>query len=260
MPLVKILEDAALFTWDSIRDSIALDISQGEETITDNVLLNIARKKSGNVKIIKTPKDLESKKGTDWEWWIGSDSLGWIRYAIQAKKLYPKDNKYQALKHLVGKVPDQKLQHEILEAYSKANSAVPLYAFYNYIDLPSYEESWNCPLDLQKEQLGITVTTLSNVKKAIKGRGKKSFVEIHKLGETIPIRCLAQCPKIMSAYTSSAAKIFKFDETVRIFNKEEVSFLKRDNHPQSLDFFPSSLYSRDVDLYPGKILVMTLDK
>ena len=260
MPLVKILEDAALFTWDSIRDSIDLDISQGEETITDNILLNIARKKTGNVKIIKTPKNLESKKGTDWEWWIGNDALGWIRYAIQAKKLYPNNNKYQALKHLVGKVPDQNLQHEVLELYSTVNNAVPLYAFYNYIDLLSYEESWNCPLDLQKEQLGITVTTLSNVKNAIKSRGKKSFLEIHKLEETIPIRCLAQCPNIMSAYTSSAAKILKFDATVKIFHKEEVSFLKRDNHPQSVDFFPPSLYSRDVDLYPGKILVMTLDE
>ena len=84
---VKLLESLAKQTWDRIKDGYELEISQGEETITDLNLLEIKRSGIRSFQVVKLTKAEEAIKGIDWEWWIGSESQGWLRYAIQAKKI-----------------------------------------------------------------------------------------------------------------------------------------------------------------------------
>lgn len=54
--------------WQRLENSKRFEISQGEETLTDNLLLYLASQRLSTIKIIQTPKDKESIKGTDWEW------------------------------------------------------------------------------------------------------------------------------------------------------------------------------------------------
>ena len=102
--------------WNRLQNSKAYGISQGE-ALTDNILLYLASQNLPNLKIIQTPKNLEPVKGTDWEWWIGNRATGYLRYAVQAKKLDLKSGRYSSLNHKVG----SKTQHQILEDYARVN-------------------------------------------------------------------------------------------------------------------------------------------
>ncbi|WP_300583268.1 DUF6615 family protein, partial [uncultured Pseudoalteromonas sp.] len=86
--------------WNRLDNSTQFGINQGEETLTDNLLLYLASQKLSNIKIIQTPKNKEKVKGTDWEWWIGNRKQGYLRYAVQAKKLDLKSGRYASLNHV----------------------------------------------------------------------------------------------------------------------------------------------------------------
>ena len=153
----KLFETLAGAVWLRIHDGEQLGIRQGEETLTDYVLLEMKRARPAGVRVIKTPKDKERNTGTDWEWWIGSPKLGWIRYAVQAKKA--KGQNYGSLAHRVGKGPAKKLQIDILEDYASLVNAVPMYCLFNHIASVSVaSKGWQCQLPTDLAQLGCTVT------------------------------------------------------------------------------------------------------
>ena len=258
--LSHILETAARYTWETLRDSNAYRISQGEETITDNLLLYLLRQSLASIHVIKTPKDKEPLMGTDWEWWIGSKAGGFLRYAVQAKKLDYKSHRYLKLKHVVNTQWGMEDQQTILKRYSAANFAMPLYALYNFIELEDYQPYWQCPNPLEPEQFGITVTPLHNIEKAIATRGSRSFESLHTCSETIPVRCLAVCPRIRPSPSAmgliQGAKL-DFHET-KVYSYDEVSLLLLAEQ-RGLDAFPHSLYSSDLGLYPKHIAVVETD-
>jgi hypothetical protein len=112
--------------WERLGNSKKFGITQGEETLTDNLLLYLASKKLKTINIIQTPKNVETVKGTDWEWWIGNRDQGYLRYAVQAKKLDLKTGRYTSLNHKVGEGASAEFQHAVLEKYARANQAIPL--------------------------------------------------------------------------------------------------------------------------------------
>ena len=83
----KLFEKISKDIWYKIKYATKAQIRQGEESITDNILLEILKSENKQIKVIQTSKIKEQEKGTDWEWWIGCKNLGWLRYAIQAKKI-----------------------------------------------------------------------------------------------------------------------------------------------------------------------------
>lgn len=260
--LLHHFEHLAKDTWLTLRDASTYDVSQGEETITDNLLLHLVRQNLPDLLVIKTPKNLESEKGTDWEWWIGSRSRGFLRYAVQAKKLDGSNHRYSKLNHVVGKIPTQEYQHVVLKKYAAANQAIPLFALYNHIALPNYHSYWQCPLPQDIEQLGITVTTLKNVETAIALWGKRTFQFLHQHSDTFPLRCLVSCvhalPTMHSklAHQSTEAGEFKdIQQSARIYSEDEVPFLRL-QAPAFLEYFPASLYSTELGIYPKRILVI----
>ncbi|HEU4326920.1 MAG TPA: hypothetical protein VFS21_27520 [Roseiflexaceae bacterium] len=201
----QLLEFLASETWCRLFLGLEMNVSQGEETITDDNLLHMVRSNVKGLRVWKCPKHLERLKGVDWEWFIGSDKRGWWRYAVQAKKgNIKKGLRYDSLNHhieagargVVGGEP----QIDVLERYASGIQAIPLYCFYNSVIKLS--SGWNCcRFRPDREQLGCTITPSWVVRKALSTWGGRDFKYIHKYGCSVPWRCLAACPNIIGQKT-----------------------------------------------------------
>jgi hypothetical protein len=220
----QIFEKAASDTWQRLEASSKLGVSQGETTITDIILLDFKAAKCPFLHLVKTPQHLESSQGTDWEWWIGSTHVGWLRYAVQAKRIDLSSSNYNCLAHTVhqkvnGKTVSNKLQLDILRDYSSANKALGRYCFYNYKNSVNQTKHWHCNLSFDSTQLGCSIATLSTVDKAINTYGCRNFDFIHSEISTLPLRCLVTCPAILSVYGGQTFFDSKFEdyENVHIF-------------------------------------------
>ena len=215
-PLEEALSILAEATWERLRDVKAFSahtlpfdsVRLGEETITDLSMLDLRRKRLIRVIFLQTPKHIEADRGTDFEWWLGSNRGGWFRLAIQAKKLDLKTNRYSGLTQ---KTPTGMDQIEALEKYANGR-ADALYCFYNYYDSVDLSRHWHCcgrqPYRNPREQeLGCTLAPSSLVQKAIDKHGAKNFEFIHNDKRTLPWQCLASCPKIQTALVSAAENL-----------------------------------------------------
>ena len=255
----------------------ARSVRFGEETITDLLMLDLNRSGVRRARFVQTPKHREAKKGTDFECWLGSDAAGWIRLAIQAKKLDVKSDRYNSLNHKVkasrGK---KKSQLDILDNYANSNGAVPLYCLYNYSDVVDPCKHWHCcQRPFRIEELGCTLTPPSVIKRSIRQWGKRNFDFIHEFQCTLPWRCLASCPNIRQVFAlEEQNKLQGFpSESSRLFEtrprrypglppslRERVSDLVVDNERVilRLDEFDPGYYSLDAGL-PKRICILERD-
>lgn len=262
MILISVLENLAVDTWERLRDSRALEINFGEETITDLLLMDLKRKRPSTSRIIQTPKTKEKDKGTDWEWWIGSDRTSWIRFAVQAKKLHIDSGRYNGLSHKVGST----LQIDLLERYASANDAVPLYCFYNYVNPASATMAWRCcQTQVNEPQLACTITPLKIVRAAIAVRGKKSFSSIHSHPETLPWRCLVGCTRFKQVYTLDQNPAIPDKLVESIFGKDIRRYDRLPAEVQAgrisgkMDRFSPGFYNDNVRLFPRRVFVLEFD-
>jgi len=253
-------EEISKRVWTNINLSNRYQTIYGEETITDSILLDLAKQNYFNIRILQTPKIKEGIQGTDWEWFVGSYRFGWIRYAIQAKKLNLSTNRYNALNHKVGEPPYEKYQIDLLREFSNANDAIPLYNFYNFYPTANQSDHWQCSKTFDPELLGWTFTTLTNVDKAINTRGFRTFDKIHQLKGTLPIRCLFKCPYFLNNYQDKE----KMDEPKEFLGE---SFKKVKALPSefinareigTLGNFPEELYNPKIKIYPKRIAIIDL--
>jgi len=74
-------------TWQDYADSSKYRLSLDEETTTDRNLLEL-RRSFPDLHVHKYTRQREHIVGADWEWWIGSDSEGWLCLRIQAKRVF----------------------------------------------------------------------------------------------------------------------------------------------------------------------------
>jgi hypothetical protein len=259
----KIFEKLAVTTWETILNAFVEQISYGEDAITSVNLLSLKNESLGNLALQDTrPK--ESKKGCDFEFWIGSDKKGWLRYAIQAKKITVSSNRYSSLAHKVNGVP----QIDILESYSLANRAIPIYCFFNsskkVLSINSY-----CPKYKKTEELGCSVTPLKTVRKALKTRGARTFQWFHNREETLPWSCLVRCPKLIDHWTLSKLGLNmkemihkELPEILHSLLRGESSELlpeQLDKDDYSEQLVNSNLFSQQVNFRPRWIGVVNLD-
>ncbi len=176
----------------------------GEETITDLLMLDLNRRELRRTLFVQTSKPKEAAQGTDFEWWLGSDATGWIRFAVQAKKLDLKSERYLNLKHTVNGV----LQIDLLEQYAELNKALPVYCLYNYSQNVDQSKHWHCcQRSFQEKELGCTLTPSSNVNESIHTWGAKNFDFVHRFEDTIPWRCLASCPQVRDVFRQPLAEL-----------------------------------------------------
>ncbi len=201
-PVQTVLEELSVDVWERLRDvkrlTKPLGVRHGEETITDLLMLDLMRKLSGHVMATQTPKREEAKSGTDFELWVERSTRGWVRFAVQAKRIDFKRSTYSGLNY---KVNGTKQMH-LLKRFADANGAIPVYCFYNYYENPKCSDHWRCcSKPYVEEQLGCTIATLRTVKRAAKRRGAKNFDWIHKQPGTMPLSCLLICEKIETEFT-----------------------------------------------------------
>ena len=102
-----------------------VSVSYGEETITENNLLEIRRRHPRLVYLETFTKMKESKIGADWEWHIIGQELT-ARMRVQAKRV--QRNGTLKIKHTVRSHNRQ--QHDLLLTAAKADKMKPVYCFY----------------------------------------------------------------------------------------------------------------------------------
>lgn len=260
MTVTEKLEELSKRVWADIKLADRYSIFRGEETITDSLLLEIAKENFSGIKVIQTIKKKEAEQGTDWEWYIGNSEYGWMRYAVQAKKLSVRSSVYDSLRHKVGLTPNDKYQIDILREFSRVNGHVPLYNFYNYYPLATERDHWHCYRPFDKELLGWTFTPLKNIETAVRVKGSRSFDKIHSLSDTFPIRCLFSCPLFFSFYMNR--DLFDIPGTflgepfrkIRVLPQELI--IGRETGV--LRSFPEELYDRQLGLFPKRIAIIEL--
>jgi len=205
--MYAILESLARDTWERLRDARALGIRFGEETITDLLLLELKRLGSGQIRLIQTPKSIEKTSGTDWEWWVrAAGNAGWYRFAIQAKKLNSKSNRYERLRHRVGPV----FQLDLLKQYARKHSATPLYCFFNHVDNvddAKLKHVWRCCEEKRElQQLACTIVPLPVIEWVATPRSSKTFSAVHSRRGAVPWRCLLKCPHLRKEHQQIGAQ------------------------------------------------------
>lgn len=142
----------------------------------------------------------EAKYGTDFECWIGSDNVGWIGYAVQAKKLDIRTGRYGTLDRVVKRT--QRRQIDILKTYAKYRRMTPRYCLYSYSDNVSRNLLSCCSRSFSEKELGCTLTPVWVVERAIATYGGKTFNCLQQHHETVPWRCLALCPRLQRSLSS----------------------------------------------------------
>ena len=118
------------WVWNSLGDAHRLDLSFNEETITESLLLSLARAFSHRGVSIKSFNKYEegisfaggAPTGADWEFWFTDYTGQWLGVRIQAKRLYLKSGRYEGLDGTGTQL------HQLVSA---SGFAIPLYLFYN---------------------------------------------------------------------------------------------------------------------------------
>ena len=188
--LDSLLQKLAEDTWENLREAKLLSVRYGEETITDILMLELRRK---GFKLFKqTSLRDETKYGTDFECWVGSCKMGWVGYAIQAKKLDLRSGTYRNFGHVV-KGPNKR-QIDILKAYATARKLTPRYCLYSYSFNVDRDILQCCSRQFPEGELGCTLTPPGVIERAISTPRGKDFFSLQSDRLTVPWRCLAICP------------------------------------------------------------------
>lgn len=175
----------AAATWRRIRDGHRYGIRQGEEGISDWLLLDIVGSRIADVRVAKTSKALEANQGTDWEWWIGDDNHGWLRYAVQAKMIDVPSSRFITLNHKINNT----FQYDVLQRYATQQRAIPIYCLYTF--LPSYVPSCLAAHSVHPPDLyGCSVVPEATIRAAASRRGAKRFAALDQTGSLFPWCCL----------------------------------------------------------------------
>ena len=141
-------------TWERLQDAMNLSVSFGEETITDLLALDMSRKGLKTTMFEQISKPVEAYIGTDYDWWVDHDDIGWIRLAVQAKKLVLDRQQYNFRHANTSTVQ----QIDLLERYAKKVRALPFYCLYNYSNNVNSQDHWRCDLrPFEENDLGCTV-------------------------------------------------------------------------------------------------------
>ena len=176
--------------WVKLEQARRNSIIRDEETVTNDLLLNLQDAHPNEITIFQFNKREEGFTGADWEWWLTDNKDKWLGLLVQAKILNRKGNKYSAIRHKVGKPP--RPQIELLLEQSRLKTIDALYFFYNYLTDQNLGLSWKCgsfPFDA--EQLGCTVAHAENVQNAVR-QGGIGWPTINPI--SFPLRCLICCP------------------------------------------------------------------
>ena len=184
--------DCAKRTWENIRDGIATVIVLGENTLTENNLLEIQRRHPDEVRLFKFDQIREgTETGADWEWWLTNHRQNkWMGLRVQAKKLNCDKLTYDAINHRTQKNGPQ---INLLISNANDNGLVPLYCFYNYFPAQNQTTflsrcgSYREPTEL----MGCTLASAQGVNRIRPLKHRKQLAKLE--GKCLPWHCLVCC-------------------------------------------------------------------
>jgi hypothetical protein len=183
------LQGLARGVWARRGQAKSVGLPFGEETVTENLLLDLALTYPGKVTIVPFSKPIEGKTGADWAWAFESaDGAYNYPMMVQAKVLDALDRGYGEIPRNVGTSSVRQIDRLIDTADSFGFPA--FYAFYNHLNDSTRVPS-NChSLDMTRsgpipETWGVSIAPAENVRKVL----NDVTFETHK-AHSIPLHCL----------------------------------------------------------------------
>jgi hypothetical protein len=251
-PARVLFERLAVKTWQKIPLGHVVRCRHLETTFNDDHTFEIAIAKIPGVRVYKAVGRDESKKGFDWEWWIGRPGHFW-RYSVQAKLHAYAVDRYLSLRHSV----QGRLQIDILDSFSRSQGSIPLYCFYNSVTWPEAKTAWHCSLPLVPEQLGCTLVPLDAVRPYVQKWKVRSFTNLHTDTRALPWRCIVTCPNIVTLGKNPLAppdrRIMphrRLPAFAQIEQGDEGGIIEVE--------LPDEFYRSDLGGYPRAVAVVTL--
>jgi hypothetical protein len=140
-PLCRTFQDIGHRTSCDLRHAWDANLSFGEETITETLLLDLKRRHPTSVMLKSFNKHDEAQNGADWEWWfIDSRVSQGFPMRVQAKRLAKNATTFRdLLTYQAGCAPQPQIDMLISEA--ALENMVPIHCFYleqNVLTRPSW--------------------------------------------------------------------------------------------------------------------------
>ena len=260
-------ERVAERTWSMLGRAKELRARFGEETLTDLLVLDMLSHTHGLAKgfqleLEQTTRLKESQCGADLLVIARHPTGRLFQLALQAKKLFPEEDRYQSF----DAVTKSKAQLKTLEQFAQQNSALPLYLLYNHSDTAKVSKHWNCcQPSFDVDQLGCTLVPSRHILQLLCRRAPpyRNFDRAHSVSQSIPWRCVFDCPDAEKKIGQIARRYSWGCEPIEapwpewLFRKSG-SLLK----PEDMDQIRNALTKvgrspeSDEPLYPARLLVV----
>lgn len=200
----------------TLGDAARFGMDIGEESITDQLLLELKRRAAHQVHLRKFNRIQEGRTtGADWEWWFVSGSRG-FGMRVQAKKLDSRTSTYPGLDHTVRGSRKRQINLLIDDASNQRPPLYPAYLFYNVIQRHAIP-GWICgSYPPEAELLGCAICDAYLVKSALR-RGIQTFS--HLGAASYPWNCLVCCNGYAAARAPLPDRVFG---VARAFARGEV--------------------------------------
>jgi len=183
-------EHVAQRTWSTLGRAQQLRVRFGEETLTDLLVMDmLPHQRTRGFWLSPTTKHAEHWYGADLLVAVRYHTRRWVRFALQAKKLYPNDN-YPMLNG--GRKCASQLDK--LERFARQLHALPLYLLYNHSNTAKCSEHWHCSQPFAVGQLGCTLVPSWHIRRMIWHSPPRGFDLAHNVPQSRPWRCAFECP------------------------------------------------------------------
>jgi hypothetical protein len=187
--------------WDDLEAAAQAHLQRDEETIMNDLLLDLWRLHPHDVILVQFNKHQEARTGADWLWGL-TDGTSWLAMLVQAKRLYQQTERYEKLVHAVGTPPRDQIN--ILLNAARQVRASPAYLFYNFTTQQPLAPRvhWNCASFPRRDRLfGCSVAEASAVKSILTSAGD-GLSPVSRV--SFPFHCLVCCPVLGNSLPTRA--------------------------------------------------------
>jgi len=206
-------------TWTMLEDSHRLNLSIGEETITELRLLELAKAHPSEVAIHSFNRQAEAKTGADWEWFF--EGHLWFGMRVQAKRLDYATQRYKHLQYVSSGRVNPTRQVDLLLAAAKKTNLYPAYCFYSAWNLTTSPFQmaqvpgvpFNCDSNPPSESLiGCSIASAYDIHALVNAK-KDALIDVMKVA--YPWSCLVCCGGVHGSDAAErTANLLKYHEDV----------------------------------------------
>ena len=200
-------------------------VSYGEETITENNLLEIRRRHPRRVLVETFSKAKEGKNGADWQWHIVGQKLT-LKMRVQAKRVQSDDK--LRIKHKVKSSGKQ--QRDLLLDGARADNVKPLYCIY----CTEQQRSFWTQSHPKDYQTGCLLADAQNVSETTTQLGEieRKCIPWHYLFE--PVRSVHWEHQLQERVSSPGTRFVK-EKEILVLNQDNPGREERWNAPTVAD-------------------------